>query len=139
MSSRLVSDPLRSGLKFAVLKTVWVSILLALATSFAVAQTEASVSGTVTDPSGAHVVGATVTALNQATGITTPAVTNEAGVYTMPQLPPGKYNFTAEHPGFRKSVVNDVELQVGTVMTLNMESSWARRRKRWRSRRWRPK
>jgi carboxypeptidase family protein/TonB-dependent receptor-like protein len=120
MNHRLVSEPLRSGLKCAVLKTVWVSILLAVATSLALAQTEASVSGTVTDPSAAHVVNATVTALNQATGVTTPAVTNEAGVYTMPQLPPGKYNFTAEHPGFRKSVISDVELQVGTVMTLNM-------------------
>jgi hypothetical protein len=88
--------------------------------SFAYAQTDASVSGTVTDPTGAHVVGATVTALNVATGIAVPAKTNEAGVYTMPPLPPGKYTLTAEHPGFRKSVINDVDLQTGGVEVLNM-------------------
>jgi hypothetical protein len=88
--------------------------------SYAYAQTDAAVSGTVTDPTGAHVVAAIVTALNVNTGVATPAGTNEAGIYTMPQLPPGKYNFTAEHPGFRKSVISDVELQVGTVMVLNL-------------------
>jgi hypothetical protein len=83
-------------------------------------QTDATVSGTVTDPTGAHVVAAIVTALNANTGVATPATTNEAGIYTMPQLTPGKYNFTAEHPGFRKSVISDVELQVGTVLVLNL-------------------
>src|ERR1700733_7762844 len=83
-------------------------------------QTDATVSGTVTDPTGAHVVAAVVTALNTNTGVATPASPNEEGVYTMPQLPPGKYNFTAEHPGFRKSVLSDVELQVGAVLTLNL-------------------
>jgi hypothetical protein len=88
--------------------------------SYVFAQTDAAVSGTVTDPTGAHVVAATVIALNAATGIATPATTNEAGVYTMPGLPPGKYKFTAEHSGFRKSVLDDVELQTGTVMVLNL-------------------
>ncbi len=83
-------------------------------------QTDATVSGTVTDPTGAHVVAAIVTAFNANTGVATPASTNEAGIYTMPQLTPGKYNFTAEHPGFRKSVVSDVDLQVGTVLVLNL-------------------
>ncbi|HLH00677.1 MAG TPA: carboxypeptidase regulatory-like domain-containing protein [Bryobacteraceae bacterium] len=86
----------------------------------AYAQTDARVSGTVSDPSGAAVVAATVTALNTSTGAATPVTTNEAGVYTMPSLPPGNYSFTAEHPGFRKAVIADVVLQVGTVLTLNM-------------------
>lgn len=83
-------------------------------------QTDATVSGTVTDPTGAHVVAAVVTALNTGTGVAIPATTNEAGIYNMPQLPPGKYNFTAEHPGFRKSVISDVELQVGAQLVMNM-------------------
>lgn len=120
MSNRPVSDQPRSCLQSAVIGTLCIFFLLAVATTTARAQTEASVSGTVTDPSGAHVVGATVTALNVATGVAVPVVTNEAGVYTMPQLPPGTYTFTAEHPGFRKAAVNDVTLQVGTVMTLNL-------------------
>ncbi|MBZ5606585.1 MAG: carboxypeptidase regulatory-like domain-containing protein, partial [Acidobacteriia bacterium] len=65
-------------------------------------------------------MGATVTALNIATGVRTPVQTNEAGIYTMPSLLPGKYTFTAEHAGFRKAVVDEVILQVGTKLTLNM-------------------
>lgn len=104
------------------MRTVRVSAILIaiLSASLAHAQTDASVSGTVTDPSGAHVVGATVTALNAATGATTPVETNDAGVYTMPSLPPGNYTFSAEHPGFRRAVINQVVLQVGNVLTLNM-------------------
>ena len=74
--------------------------------SVAFAQTDASVSGTVSDPTGAHVVAAIVTALNTSTGVATPTSTNEAGIYTMPSLLPGKYTFTVEHPGFRKSITS---------------------------------
>ena len=84
------------------------------------AQSDAHVSGTVTDPSGAHVAGATVTANNVATGASIPVSANEAGVYTMPSLLPGTYTFTVEHPGFRKAAISDVVLQVGTVLTLNL-------------------
>ncbi len=93
---------------------------LLLSAPVAFAQTDASVSGTITDPSGGHVVSATVTALNADTGIATRVATNDAGVYTMPQLPPGKYNFTAEFAGFRKSVLSDVELETGSMLTINM-------------------
>ncbi len=95
-------------------------VFLLFTTALCFAQTEANVSGTVSDPSGAHVVGAIVTARNASTGISTTVPTNEAGVYTMPSLPPGNYNFTAEHPGFRKAAINEVVLQTGTVLVLNM-------------------
>lgn len=88
--------------------------------TLAFGQTDASVSGTVADPSGAHIVGATVIAANNDTGIRTTVQTNEAGVYKMPSLLPGTYTFSAEHTGFRKAVINNVILQVGTVLTLNM-------------------
>ena len=96
------------------------TVVALLASSLAFAQTEASVSGTVTDPSGAHVAGAVVTALNTSTGVSTPVTTNEAGVYTMPSLPPGNYTLTTEHPGFRRGVIDQVVLQVGSVLTLNI-------------------
>jgi len=94
--------------------------VLFFASVLAFSQTDASVSGTVTDPTGAHIVAATVTALNNATGVATPVQTNTAGVYTMPSLLPGTYTFTALHPGFRKAITTDVILQVGTVLTLNL-------------------
>lgn len=84
------------------------------------AQTDANVSGTVTDPSGAHIAAARVIARNVATGVTTTVTTNDAGAYTMPSLIPGKYQFTAEHSGFRKHVVDNVVLEVAGVLTLNM-------------------
>lgn len=104
------------------MKNVRVATFIAvlLCGSYAFAQTDANVSGTVSDPTGAHVVAATVTALNVATGVATPVTTNEAGIYTMPALPPGTYTFTAEHPGFRKSVESGVILETGTVMNLNL-------------------
>src|SRR5690349_18655422 len=104
------------------MRNVHVATVLAvlIATPVVFGQPEARVSGAVTDPSGASVVGATVTALNTSTGASTPVVTNQAGIYTMPSLPPGNYTFTAEHPGFRKGVIADVVLQVGSVLTLNM-------------------
>src|SRR6266480_1017884 len=93
--------------------------VLFFASVLAFSQTDAVVSGTVTDQTGAHIVTATVTALNAATGAVTTVQTNEAGVYTMPSLLPGTYTLTALHPGFRKSVTTDVILQVGTILTLN--------------------
>ncbi len=93
---------------------------LALFASFASAQqTGGSISGTVSDPSGAHIIGATVTARNVDTGVTTPVATNDAGVYTMPSLIPGKYQLAAEHAGFRRSIVNDVALEVAGVVNIN--------------------
>src|SRR6516225_4553413 len=91
-----------------------------LCASIVLAQPDAHVSGTVTDQSGANIVGATVTALDTTTGVSTPVTTNSAGVYTMPGLLPGKYNFTVEYPGFRKSVREGVILETGSVLTLNM-------------------
>ena len=88
--------------------------------SIAFAQTDAQVSGTVTDQSGANVVGATVTAQDLTTGVSTPVTTNGAGVYTMPGLLPGRYNFTAEYPGFRKTVKQGVILETGATLTLNI-------------------
>jgi len=88
--------------------------------ALASAQTNATVSGAITDPSGAHIIAATVTARDVDTGVATVVTTNESGIYSMPSLLPGKYQFTAEHPGFRKAVIDNVILQVAGVLTLNM-------------------
>jgi hypothetical protein len=82
--------------------------------------TEGTVSGTVTDPSGAHVTGAAVAALNIETGVGTTIPTNSAGVYVFASLPPGHYRVIAEHPGFRRAVINGVELAVGSQITVNI-------------------
>ncbi len=92
--------------------------LLAVA-SLAPAQT-AVVSGTVTDPSGARNVGAAISAINVSTGVATPSSTNEAGVYVFPSLPTGKYRIIAEHTGFRKAVIDDLDLDLGAKLTVDI-------------------
>jgi hypothetical protein len=70
----------------------------------------ASVNGFVQDATGAFVPGVSVKATNTQTGIVTAVITNEAGTYNIPSLLPGTYRLTAELPGFRTAVINDVQL-----------------------------
>ena len=87
----------------------------------------ATVTGTVTDASGAAVVGATITAKSVERGISYTGVTNDAGIYRISQLPVGQYDMRVEKTGFQTAlyptftlVLNqiarfDVELKVGQV------------------------
>jgi predicted heme/steroid binding protein len=68
-----------------------------------------TISGYVKDPSGATVSGAKVTVRNQ-TGVERQTVTNEAGLYTITNVPPGPYSVQAEAPGFQKYQSNDNKL-----------------------------
>src|SRR5687768_8339902 len=91
--------------------------LLAPATAFA--QTgAASLTGIVTDTSGAAVPGATVTATNQATNVAYTAVSNEAGNYTITSLPVGTYVVKTELTSFKTSATRPVQLeamQIGRI------------------------
>src|SRR5262249_26212597 len=60
----------------------------------------ASITGTVTDPSGAAVSGATVTATSQERGVTYTGTTNDSGLYRIAQLPVGTYDLKVEKTGF---------------------------------------
>src|SRR5579862_8828512 len=87
----------------------------------------ASISGTVKDPSGASIIGATVTATNVETGIKTTQSTNGQGFYSFQSLALGKYTIDVQHQGFKgytetglvldvnSALVADVTLQVGQV------------------------
>src|SRR5437667_2545731 len=70
----------------------------------------ASVSGFVQDPTQAFIPGVTVTATNTQTGVVTTAITNESGTYSILSLLPGTYKLTAELPGFKTQVINEVQL-----------------------------
>ncbi|HEV8589517.1 MAG TPA: carboxypeptidase-like regulatory domain-containing protein, partial [Pyrinomonadaceae bacterium] len=73
----------------------------------------ADLQGTVRDPNGAAVKGATVTARNLGTNISRDAVSNDEGVYQILGLPPGNYEVTAEAQGFSKAKIASVTLTVG--------------------------
>lgn len=68
------------------------SLIAILQTCAAFGQTAATINGLVTDPSGLAIPGATVTATNTQTNLIRPTVTNNAGNYDIPNLPPGTYS-----------------------------------------------
>jgi outer membrane receptor protein involved in Fe transport len=73
----------------------------------------ASVTGLVTDSTGAVVPNASVTMKNKATGVETSATTDSSGYYTFASLPVGTYNVTVERQGFKRVVLENVNLEVG--------------------------
>ena len=75
-------------------------------------ETTATVSGQVFDPTGAGIAGARVTARNIQTGLERSVTTGDSANYTLPLLPIGTYDFSAEKEGFKKLVQTGIVLQV---------------------------
>ena len=93
-----------SSISSRIGKTIFAFAILALAVPFAFGQaatSTADLSGTVADPNGAVVAGATVTARNSATGFSRNVSSGSDGTYTFIGLPPGDYEVTAEAPTFK--------------------------------------
>jgi hypothetical protein len=80
----------------------------------------ATLSGTVADPGGAVIPGATVTATNSSTGIAKEVKTLSDGSYRFSALPPGVYQVTTAATGFSKEVFKGLELTVGQSATYNV-------------------
>jgi Carboxypeptidase regulatory-like domain/TonB dependent receptor len=84
-------------------------------------QTEqGTITGLVTDPSGASVPGAKVTVVNDETQTRGSAETNNQGNYTFPFLTQGRYSVTAEKAGFSVERVTGISLRVGSIATINL-------------------
>lgn len=79
----------------------------------------ATITGRVTDPQGAVVPGATVTATNVSTGVARNASTTSGGIYNIPDLQPGDYNVTVQVSGFSKGAATGIHLLVGDVKDIN--------------------
>ncbi|HEX6802471.1 MAG TPA: TonB-dependent receptor [Terriglobales bacterium] len=84
------------------------------------AQYRASIQGTVTDPSGAVVPGATVTLTNQETGQALTATTNGSGVYNFNALPPSTYTVKVEKTGFKQKVLEGVKVIAEQANAVNV-------------------
>ncbi|HEV1285692.1 MAG TPA: carboxypeptidase-like regulatory domain-containing protein [Bryobacteraceae bacterium] len=102
------------------MRTLRLAVVFSLLAVFAFGQAGSSLSGVVTDPTGAVIPAATLTLKNVATGgeQTTPA--DSGGRYNYPSLTPGFYRLTAKHPGFNDVIVNNIELLVSTATTVNV-------------------
>ena len=97
------------------------AVLFAATTVAAFGQSTASLSGTVTDPTGAAVPGAHVVVHSLATGTDRPVDTDSAGLYAVPALEPGDYSVQASAAGFSKTTVPKVTLNVDSKVTLNLK------------------
>ena len=113
-----MSHFLEVTVKFA--KVLFVFLLGALSMS-AFGQSTGSLSGVVTDPSGAVVPGAQVKIHSLATGADRNLVTDSAGLYDAASLQPGDYQVQAVAPGFSTDTVQKVTLEVDQQETINLK------------------
>ena len=95
---------------FALLFVPWSSL----------AQGLGSIAGRVTDPAGAAVVGAQVTATLEGKGFSRSAVTDADGLYVLPSLQPATYSITVEAKGFSTSKQTGITLLADQALTLNV-------------------
>jgi Carboxypeptidase regulatory-like domain/TonB dependent receptor len=124
---RTIMRTARRALPFAFQLLVWAVILAPASCMWLNAQNvvlTGSISGRITDPSGAVVPGALIVARNLDTGVRQSAQASHKGTYRFPALTPGNYSVTATHEGFRdlecllqvmvgRNTLQDVSLQVG--------------------------
>jgi Carboxypeptidase regulatory-like domain len=98
-----------------------ITIVVATFPSTAAAQAvTGTLLGNVTDPSGAAVPGATVTALEVQTNVARTTVTNETGYYIFSSLQNGAYSVEAELQGFKKVVRQNVKVDVNTTVRIDL-------------------
>src|SRR5271170_1386046 len=112
---------LRARCTMMCLEVVCVIVSLSfLAPTFLFAQgASGRILGRVADPTGAVLSGAKITLLNEATGISRTANTNDSGDYSLVEVAPGTYTVEFELTGFKKNVQKNVIVDVNQVVTLN--------------------
>jgi len=100
----------------------WLVILLCVANStLLLAQsTGGRILGRVADPSGAILAKAKVSLINEATGVSQEAETNDSGDYGFPQVAVGTYRLEVDLAGFKKSVQRGIVVDLSQVITLNV-------------------
>lgn len=97
------------------------SMLLAMSAFGQSQSTTGLIQGTVSDPNGAVVAGASVTVKNTETGFERTVTTNSDGFFSAPLLPLGRYRVTTTASGFTNSVLENVAVSVGQTQTFRIE------------------
>ena len=85
------------------------------------AQTTGTIRGSVTDPSGALVPGASVTAAQSDTHVARTVTTNESGDYEFPALPVGRYTVSVQAPGFKLARHTEIDVRLGHVTAVDVK------------------
>jgi hypothetical protein len=98
---------------------LFLSILWVLLPGLALAQSSASLNGTVKDPSGAVITGATLNLIEDGTHFRQTSRTNGAGVHNFTVVPPGRYTLQVIAQGFRTVLQPSFQLEVNQTSTIN--------------------
>src|SRR6476646_10375110 len=89
--------------------------------TMAYGQVTSSLSGTITDTSGAVLPGADVVAKSDDTGTTFTAVTNDHGYFSIPAMPIGRYTVAVSLQGFKQVVLSDIRLNTAGPGTVSVK------------------
>ncbi|MCP5113900.1 MAG: carboxypeptidase regulatory-like domain-containing protein, partial [bacterium] len=100
--------------------TATIALLLLCASPVVWAQTQAQLTGTAYDDSGAVVPAADILLRNTDTGVVLTTQTNESGIYAFLQVQPGPYEVSCEFPGFKKTVRGGLVLETGTNRSVDL-------------------
>jgi hypothetical protein len=100
--------------------SLFVCLLLLLPVAAYPQAANGTITGTVTDATGAVLPGASVDVKNSATGVVFSTISTETGAYTAPNLPPGSYAITISLPGFKKYDRSGVTLAAAQVLRVDV-------------------
>ncbi len=89
--------------------------------SYAQSTSAGTITGTVTDQTGAVIPGATITVTDLSTKISRTTVSGTQGLYVLPDVPPGNYDITATKSGFSKDEIPALTVAVGTQSNANFK------------------
>ena len=113
---------MRKSQVFPAIRAEFVGLVLLLCCSTAFGQTTfGSITGTVTDPSGAGIPGAQVTVTNETTGGLRSATTGGSGVYNVPDLNIGIYRVRVEAKGFEVFVREHLTLDARQILDIDAQ------------------
>lgn len=101
--------------------SLFLLIALVCAVTMQAQEVTAAITGMVTDPSGAAVAGAKVTATDLDRGSVFPTTTSSDGSYNLPRLPIGRYDLKIENAGFQTAVKHDIKLVLNQVADISVQ------------------
>src|SRR5580704_15335427 len=121
MNKTGVSMKSATAIGFSVAAALLLLIALSMPQPSNGQQIMAASTGKVTDPSGAAVPDAKVTAVDNERGTVWTATTNSEGIYDLPQVPIGNYNVKVEHTGFQAAQQSNITLVLNQVARLDFQ------------------
>lgn len=113
----------RLSIAIAITGAPILAFSLAAPSAFGQASSSSDAVGKVTDPTGASVPGATIHLVNNGTGSERTATTNDAGDWSIPNIPPANYRIRIEKQGFNASEIKSIDVEIGKTANAPVQLS----------------